>query len=133
MTCSFDFDWDDVADDVVVPEQAAIAVYTNPKGEVVVRQAGHHGPDEDSWIIVAPDRASAVADAILRAARLHDNQPVSGEAASPKDRTAAERQRRYRERNRNGTDRDPSDRHVTNRDDEQPLLLENFSGQAGGV
>ena len=122
------FDWyDDDAGSVVVPEQAAIAVYPNPKGDVVIRQAGQY-PDEDSWIIFATDHAAAVADAILRVAGLAFQEADIGEPATPKDRTAAERQRRYRQRNRNGTDRD-----VTDSDGTLPLLLDNASGRNGGA
>lgn len=90
------FNWDEIADDVVVPEQAAIAVYTNPKGDIVIRQAGQYGPDEDQWIAVAPIHALALAHAIAHAAGL---ELAATESAAPKDRTAAERQRRYRARN----------------------------------
>jgi hypothetical protein len=91
-----DFDWDEIADDVVVPEQAAIAVYTNPKGHIVIRQAGQYGPDEDQWIVVAPMHALALAQAIAHAA---GDDLAASESPAPKDRTAAERQRRYRARN----------------------------------
>jgi hypothetical protein len=103
------FDWNEIADDIVVPEQAAVAVYTNPKGDVVIRQAGQYGPDEDHWIVVAPMHAHALAMAILRESGLRDAEPEM-EATSEfpkfdtttgKDRTAAERMRRYRENKRN--------------------------------
>lgn len=124
MSRSRDFDWNDVVDDVVIPEQAAIAVFVNPQGDVVIRQAGQYGPDEDMWIIVAPDRAAVLADAIVQATAFHGTQPDDSKPAAAKDRTAADRQRRYRERQRNG------DRDVAGRDDTMPLLLENSSTQA---
>ena len=37
---------------VVVPEQAAIAIYENQNGDVVLRQAAQHHPDEDQFIYV---------------------------------------------------------------------------------
>jgi hypothetical protein len=123
MSSSCDFDWIDSAEDVVVPEQAAIAVYLNPKGDVVIRQAGQYHPDEDNWIVVAPDHAPRVAEAILEAAGLAVYHPEDDQAAEPKDRTAAERQRRYRERHRNGAGRD-----VTFGDGTIPLPLENDGG-----
>jgi len=48
---SRDFTWSgrDAAD-VLIPHQPAIAVYFNPHGEVVIRQEGHFGPDEDQFI-----------------------------------------------------------------------------------
>lgn len=90
-----EFDWS--AESPVIPEQAAIAVYTNPHGNIVVRQAGQYGPDEDTWIVLAPGHAAALADAIRKAAGL--DGPLLA-LAGPKDRSAAERQRRYRERQR---------------------------------
>lgn len=69
----------------------------------------------------------------MRTAGLAGDQSSSRESASPKDPTAAERQRRYRDRNRNGSDRDAVDCHVTNRDGALPLLLENTSGEAGAA
>jgi hypothetical protein len=70
MSTHDDFNWDDVADDIVVPEQAQIAVYNNPNGGVVCRQAGQYGPDEDSWIFFHPSHALALAKAILDKAGL---------------------------------------------------------------
>ena len=40
----WDFDWSKNKDDIVVPGQPAIAVYFNPRGEVVIRQEGQHHP-----------------------------------------------------------------------------------------
>ncbi|MPZ36764.1 MAG: hypothetical protein GEU95_01660 [Rhizobiales bacterium] len=53
---------------IVVPEQMAIAVYTNPNNEVVIRQSGRYGPDEDQWVVVAPEHALRLAEAIIREA-----------------------------------------------------------------
>jgi hypothetical protein len=64
------FDWTTIQDDIVVPEQAAIAVYNNPDGGVVCRQAGQYGPDEDSWIFFHPSHALTLAKAILDRAGL---------------------------------------------------------------
>jgi hypothetical protein len=64
------FDWTTIEDDVVIPEQAAIAVYNNPNGGVVCRQAGQYGPEEDSWIFFHPSHALALAKAILDKAGL---------------------------------------------------------------
>jgi hypothetical protein len=49
---SDDFDWADVADEIVVRQQAQIAVYLNSHGDIVIRQAGW--PDDDVWIVVHP-------------------------------------------------------------------------------
>jgi hypothetical protein len=59
------FDWKTIEEDIVVPEQAAIAVYTNPAGAIVLRQAGQYGPEEDTIIVVQPSHAMALASALL--------------------------------------------------------------------
>ena len=112
MSAVSDFDWDDVADDIVIAEQAAVAVYTNPRGGIVIRQAGQYGPEEDQWIVLAPEHARTPATAILRAAGIEPTAtPLLALPPPAKDRTAAERQRRYRSRHRNGVTHD--ERHVT--------------------
>jgi hypothetical protein len=115
------FDWahDDA---VVLREQPAVAVYTNPRNEVVIRQACAWDEDDDTIIFVLPENARAVADALmaaaapfLRSTSASGSQPLSG----------AERQRRYRERNGGGDDARHSG--VTPR---LPLLLD---GDASAV
>ncbi len=95
------WDWSDDARDLVVQEQPAIAVYTNPANAVVIRQAGAWNDDEDAWIWFSPDHALAIAKAILEAAGL-DAMALAPEpeqaASKAKDPTAAERQRRRRAR-----------------------------------
>jgi hypothetical protein len=111
---SDDFDWHAAtADgDVVVPDQAAIACYTNPFGNVVLRQEGRY-PEEDIWIVCQPIYVEALAIALLRAAGLTDLVivPVSQieivrkdgeERQNQKDWTAAERKHRQRQRERDG-------------------------------
>ena len=89
-------------EDVVVPQQDQIAVYWNERGEVVIRQ--HSWPDDDTIILVAPENASRLADAILRcAAELSgevdqaDNNEASPEPPRRPPMTPAERKRRQRE------------------------------------
>ena len=53
-----------------IPDQAAISVYKNAAGIVVVKQAGQYGPDEDEEIHVDPIFALKLAKAILREARI---------------------------------------------------------------
>jgi hypothetical protein len=72
MSTGDDFNWDDVADDVAIPEQAAIAVYLNPHGEICCRQAGQYCVSEDSYIIFHPSHALTLAKAILEKAGLED-------------------------------------------------------------
>ena len=94
------FDWAALHDagDVVVLEQPAIACYLNPRGAIVLRQ----DTDDDYFVWFRPEHAAAVAAAILEAAGLDGTKLASGGATTcgttrPKDPTAAERQRRYRE------------------------------------
>ena len=70
-----DFDWVADAGDVIVRPQPAVAVYTNPAGDVpvadvVLRQEGDPLSYGDSVVWFAVDHASAVAAAILKAAGL---------------------------------------------------------------
>jgi hypothetical protein len=94
-----DFDWYGNTESVVVRHQPAIAVYLNPHGEVVIRQEGQY--DDDHWIYVTRDNAFKVAQAVLELAGLEDCEAVPRPSA-PKDKTAAERMRRYRNKRRNG-------------------------------
>ncbi len=80
---------------VAVREQAPIAVYLNPRGCVVIRQQNDF--DDDSWILVEPDRVRALAEAIVRLAE-PERLALPPPSPAVKDTTAAERQRRYRER-----------------------------------
>jgi hypothetical protein len=64
------FDWKTIEEDIVVPEQAAIAVYNNPEGGIVLRQAGQYGPDEDTTVVLHPSHALLLARAILDRAGL---------------------------------------------------------------
>jgi hypothetical protein len=95
---SDEFDWHDPS--VVVRTQLAIAVYQNNHGEVVIRQEGQFGPDEEVFIVVAPANARAVAEAILREIGEEDRQAEPARLPATRDNTNAERQRRYRERQR---------------------------------
>lgn len=49
-TDSVDFDWSQAADDLLQPTTAAIAVYFNPRGEVVIRQQALEYGEEDSFV-----------------------------------------------------------------------------------
>ncbi len=119
-------------DDIVVPQQNQIAVYTNSRNEVVIRQ--HGWPDDDTIILVARENAKRLADAILRcAAEISgnaDDEPAHRRAPI----SAAERKRRQCERERGGchaanvTERDIvrymldlSFAHPLNREDEEAV------------
>ena len=121
MSDSREFDWGDIDADIVVPEQPAIACYTNPNGAVVLRQAGQYGLEDDHWVYFHADHAVAVAYAILNAAGLTMQivqcQPNGCcDVPQPKDRTAAERQKRYRERKRNARNTEAVTRNAQDRD-----------------
>ncbi|WP_141340906.1 hypothetical protein [Bradyrhizobium sp. USDA 3458] len=137
---SGDFDWN--GPDVVLEHQPRTAVFTNDRGQVVIRQEGSLDPDEDVWVFFDPGNALSLCKAILEAAGLDDiefvrncgglsyedvavparpsraeqmkaarpdidwasaeeefDRKIADKAEpAPKDRTAAERQRRRRER-----------------------------------
>ena len=105
MSRSPDFDWYKDRDDLVIEEQPATAVYRNPRGSIVIRQKGDLDPETyetvDSWIVVEPHYAAALARAIMA---LAPQQSAPLALPAPGDKTAAERQRRHRERKRNGDD-----------------------------
>jgi hypothetical protein len=62
---SDDFDW--IKDDsIVVEEQPAIAVCTNNRNHIVIRQAG--GYDKDSFVIIAPHNMAAFIDRLCEMA-----------------------------------------------------------------
>ncbi len=60
---SQDFSWRD-ADAVVVRQQDAIAVYSNPDGDLVIRRRQAWNEDEDVWIVVAQAQIRTVIDAM---------------------------------------------------------------------
>jgi len=99
---SDDFDW--YGEDVAIPVQDAVAVYRNVRGNIAIRQKGDwHGYEEDVVIEIVPDRAGQLAAAIFAIAEEMGavTKPATTLALpAPADRTAATRQRRYRERKR---------------------------------
>jgi hypothetical protein len=97
-----EFDWNSDAVTVVARTQQAIAVYQNLHGAVVIREQQGWDEDADTIIVIQPEHARAVAAAILSAAGLAtDRSP-----RPPKDPTAANRQRRRRDRLRDATPED---------------------------
>lgn len=86
----------------------SIAVYTNIRGQVVIREEGDWPHDEDDkWILVAPENAIRLARAVLKEVgleigelrRVEGRCPVeTPDSLAPKPSRGAERQRRYRER-----------------------------------
>jgi len=58
-----DFSWRD-PDAAVVRQQDAIAVYSNPDGELVIRRRRAWDEDDDVWIVVAQTQIRTVIDAM---------------------------------------------------------------------
>jgi hypothetical protein len=122
------FDWDEVADDVVCHLQPMTAVYVNPFGHIVIRQADAERPgsEDDSWVTVSPELAGRVARAIMAAAAASADFAVDDPApAEPQvtlapaaPLTPAERARPYRQR-RHGNVTRASRRHEDRHDDQQ--------------
>lgn len=80
------FDWTH-DDAIVLREQPALAVYTNPRNEVVIRQACAWDEDDDTVIFVLPENARAVADAILVAAAPLIKRPTAKPSPPPERRS----------------------------------------------
>ncbi len=69
-----DFDWEA---HTVAPTQAAIAVYENQAGAVVIRQEGQYGPDEDVWIVIQRQNLAAVIAALEQKRREYEQESPS--------------------------------------------------------
>jgi hypothetical protein len=134
MNSTDDFDWNAVADQVVQYSVEKVAIYDNPNGDVVIRQEQRWDEEEDTFIVIAQGHALRAAHAILTAAGIEAAPTcVQGDGLAepvllpaPKDRTAAERMRRYRDKHRNEqrnavTD-EPELRLVNGPDQEQEVL-----------
>jgi hypothetical protein len=53
MTPANDFKWDDLSDDSIVTRGVrATAVYTNPAGEIVIRQEAFIDGEEDPFVVL---------------------------------------------------------------------------------
>lgn len=105
--------WQDAenAGDVILPEQRALAIYPNGKGNIVLRQEAGWNDDEDAVILVCPQHAERVAHALLNCARevRGQQQPEEVEGApevNARPPTAnALRQRRFKEKRRHAVTR----------------------------
>ncbi|HUZ91351.1 MAG TPA: hypothetical protein VMU78_05545 [Methylocella sp.] len=70
------FNWNDVEDDLVLSEQLAVAVYENPMGNTIIRQAADSSRDEDSIIIINRSNLATFVAALQR--HLKNQQDNSG-------------------------------------------------------
>jgi hypothetical protein len=120
------FGWHDPAN-VTVESQPAIAVYETARGNICIRQEAAY-PDEDVCILVRPENARRLVEAILALAG-PEQEPAPLALAAPPDRTAAERQRRYRNAKRNGSTVTPDhDSDRDNRDGDRDSATDLFVG-----
>ena len=62
---SDEFNWNDVEDDLVVPAQRAVAVYENPKGNIVIRQEADH-VSEDAVVVISRNHIPVLIAALQR-------------------------------------------------------------------
>lgn len=60
---SVEFSWRD-SDSVIIEKVDAVAVYTNPRGDVVIRQDG--GMDDDAIIVIPQSRLNELIIALQR-------------------------------------------------------------------
>ena len=51
-----EFDWSEIEDDIVLQSTGAIAVYENPRGDVVIRQQGIDYQMGDDAVVVIPKK-----------------------------------------------------------------------------
>ena len=108
-----EFDWNPTNDtdhSIVVRHQPAIAVYLNPHDEVVIRQQDQYDESDDQFVFVTRDNVLKVAQRMLDVAGIEmamTNMEEGGLAEpllllKPEPLSGAERQRRYRNKHRNG-------------------------------
>lgn len=138
-----EFSWEAVAEHIVQQQVECVAIYANDRGDIVIRQQQRWDEEDDSWIVIAKANAFAAARAILEAADIRPDvaamiasrpdidwaavdqefecQVLEADDSKPKDRTAAQRQRRYRARKRDGERDSTVTESVTDRD-ELPLV-----------
>lgn len=65
-----EWDWQRDSLDVVIFKQPATAVYTNPRGFLVIRQESHTGDDPDQLVVIDPAHAELFILALKQAAGL---------------------------------------------------------------
>lgn len=92
---SQDFDWAAADNLVICQEQPKTVIYENPAGQLVIRQ--QNWPDDDAYVFFNLEHLPKLI------AELQAIVELEGITTSPgSDKTAAARQKRYRERHRNG-------------------------------
>jgi hypothetical protein len=138
MTDLPDFDWTS-DDSIAVHDQPAIAIYANGCGQVVLRRERSWDEEDDCFIHISKENVLTIVAGMLRAAEMFDIELIRARGGGgyedvdlqdlivggavmelrdelsrsvPKDKTAAERQRRCRE-NKTRRDRDSVTEPVT--------------------
>lgn len=78
MSNSSDFSWSDAREEgsIVAPEQAAIAVYENPNGDLVIRQQGEMGED-DHFIYIQHTYLPRLIASLEQARLKHQREPTN--------------------------------------------------------
>jgi hypothetical protein len=95
-----EFNWDDAVDCVVQQCVEGVAIYTNPHGDIVIRQERRWDEEEDIFIVIARGNAEAA----IAEMQFAISQPANAEPLQlpkPEPLTNAARQRLYRQRHRN--------------------------------
>ncbi len=62
---STEFEWTSQNLDVVVPQQGAVAVYSNPMGVVVIRQEKDWNDEGDHFVFVHPTHIDALVERLM--------------------------------------------------------------------
>jgi hypothetical protein len=77
-TGSEDFSWRDT-DAVVVRQQDAIAIYSNPDGDLVIRRHRAWDEEDDVWIVVAQTQIRTVINAMEKVLKeVQSRRPANG-------------------------------------------------------
>lgn len=97
----------------VVAEQLAVWISSNEQGYIVIEQENY--PQNNDMITVAPHNAMALAQAIMREAGHSEPLALSAPVGSDKATSAAERQRRCRQRKRDKCDAVTVNGHMESR------------------
>lgn len=88
--------------DVVIRQQLAVAAWLNERGELVILQQRDWCDEYDTTIVIAPGNIQALIDKLLFCMD-QLAEVLGGEVAQPRrDPTAAERQRRRRQKLKEG-------------------------------
>jgi hypothetical protein len=85
---------------LVIPEQAPICVFMDDDGAIVINQQQWRESDDEVFITVRPEHVRTLCKAILKEAGI--DLDTEAREVGIKDATANERQRRHREKLRDG-------------------------------